>query len=88
MLFLYKLQIQNAETQEILREKTYKKPDLIFSLLDSAEKEQECFLFDEQCKTYKGDYVSHSIYTEEDTEVYKILFQVELSDIQARVAHF
>ncbi|WP_394231974.1 hypothetical protein [Niallia oryzisoli] len=83
---MYKLQIQNAETQEILREKTYKKPDLIFSLLESAEKGQECFLFDEKCKTYRGDYVTHSTYTENDTEVYQIMFHVELSDIQARVA--
>ncbi|WP_071394691.1 hypothetical protein [Bacillus tuaregi] len=83
---MYKLQIQNAETQEILREKTYKKPDLIFSLLETAENGHECFLFDEECKTYKGDYVTHSTYKEEDTEVIKILFHVELSDIQARIA--
>ncbi|MBB6447413.1 hypothetical protein [Bacillus benzoevorans] len=81
---MYKLQVYNAETQEILREKTYKKPDLIQSLLESAEKGQECFLFDEECKTYKGDYVTHSNSTEEDFEVYKVYFQVELSDIQAR----
>lgn len=81
---MFKLQVYNAETQEILREKTYKKPDLIYSLLESAEKGQECFLFDEERKTYKGGYVAHSSCTEEDFEVYKVYFQVELSDIQAR----
>jgi hypothetical protein len=87
VLRLYKLQVFNAETQEILREKTYKKPDLIHSLLESAEKGQECVLFDEECKTYKGDYVTHSSFTEADFEVYKVYFQVELSEIQARVVH-
>lgn len=84
---MYKLQIYNAQTQEMLREKTYKKPDLILSLLESAEKGQECFLFDEERKTYKGDYVTHSNFTEEDLEVYKVLFQVELSEIQARLEY-
>lgn len=83
---MYKLQICNAQTQEILREKTYKKPDLILSLLESGAKGQECFLFDEERRTLKGDYVSHSVYKEADTEVYKAFFKVKLSDIQARIA--
>lgn len=83
---MYKLQIYDAQTHEILREKMYKKPDLILDLIDSATKGQECFLFDEQRKTYKGDYVTHSSFTEEeDLEVYEVHFQVELSDIQARI---
>jgi len=83
---LYKLQICNALTQEILREKTYKKPDLILSLLESAAKGQECFLFDEELRTLKGEYISHSIMMEADTQVYKVLFKVKLSEIQARIA--
>ncbi|HLO12623.1 MAG TPA: hypothetical protein VK190_10440 [Pseudoneobacillus sp.] len=83
---MYKLQICNALTQEILREKTYKKPDLILSLIESATKGQECFLFDEDRKTYKGLYVTHSNFTEEDSEVYKVFFQLRLSEIQARLA--
>ncbi|WP_026566597.1 hypothetical protein [Bacillus sp. UNC41MFS5] len=83
---MYKLQICNAQTQEILREKTYKKPDLIFSLLESGAKGQVCFLFDEERRTLKGDYVSHSVFKEADTEVYKALFKVRISEIQARIA--
>jgi len=83
---LYKLQIYNAQTQEILREKTYKKPDLILSLLESGAKGQECFLFDEERRTLKGDYVSHSVFMDADTKVYKALFNVKLSEIQARIA--
>ncbi len=83
---MYKLQICNALTNEILREKTYKKPDLILDLIKSGLKGQKCFLFDEECRTYKGVYVSHSSYLEEDVKVFKVLFHLELSEIQARVA--
>ena len=83
---MYKLQVCNALTHEILREKTYKKPDLVLSLIELAEKGQECFLFDEECKTYKGIYVNHLSFTEEDFTVYKVYFDLKLSEIQARVA--
>ena len=81
------MQIRNALTHEILREKTYKKPDLILSLIESAEKGQECFLFDEERRTFKGDYVTHSISTEEDYMVYKVDFLLKLSELQARIAN-
>lgn len=84
---MYKLQICNALTHEVLREKMYKKPDLILSLIESATNGQECFLFDEECRTFKGFYVSHSSYIEGDTKVYKVHFQLELSEIQARIAN-
>ena len=84
---MYKLQICNALTHEILREKTYKKPDLLLSLIEAGEKGQECFLFDEECRTYKGDYISHSSFTEEDCNVYKVYFRLKLSELQARVAN-
>jgi hypothetical protein len=83
---LYKLQIINAQTQEIIREKIFRKPDHILSLLESAKKGQVCFLFDEDCRTYTGDYVSHSIFTEDDLEVYRMVFKLKLSEIQARVS--
>ena len=81
------MQIRNALTHEILREKTYKKPDLILSLIESAEKGQECFLFDEERRTFKGDYVTHSIFNEEDYMVYKVDFLLKLSELQARIAN-
>ena len=85
---MYKMQIRNALTHEILREKTYKKPDLILSLIESAEKGQECFLlFDEGRRTFKGDYVTHSIFTEKDYIVYKVDFLLTLSELQARIAN-
>lgn len=83
---MYKLQIINALTHELIREKTYKKPDLILDLIETGLKGKECFLFDEDCRTYKGKYVSHTSHLEEDIKVFKVLFQLELSNIQARVA--
>ena len=83
---MYKLQIINALTHELLREKTYKKPDLILDLIETGLKGKECFLFDEECRTYKGVYVSHTSNLEDDIKVFKVLFQLELSEIQARVA--
>lgn len=81
---MYKLYIINAQTQEIIREKSYKKSELILGLLDSARKGQVCFLFDEDCRTYTGDYVKHSISTDGDSTVYKMYFNLKLSEIQAR----
>ena len=81
------MQICNALTHEILREKTYKKPDLILSLIESAEKGQECFLFDEERRTYKGDYITHSSFTEEAYKVYKVYFRLKLSELQARIVN-
>lgn len=83
---MYKMQIINDITQEIIREKTYKKPDIIMSLLDSAVKGQECFLFDEQLKTYKGFYTTHTVINEGNDKVYKVFFKVRLSEVQAKVA--
>ena len=43
---MYKLQIINALTHEMIREKTYKKPDLILDLIETGLKGKECLLFD------------------------------------------
>ena len=83
---MYKLQICNALTNEILREKTYKKPDLILDLIESGLKGQECFLFDEERRTYKGDYVTHSSYFEESVKCLKYCSTWNSVDTQARVA--
>jgi len=85
---LYKLQICNVQTHEVLREKTFKKPDLISSLIELGLKGKECFLFDEECRTYKGKYVNHYSFIEGDTITYKVFFELRLSEIQARVARY
>jgi len=87
VLELYKLQICNAQTQEIVREKTYKKPELLLSFFDLAESGHECLVFDENLKTLKGDYISHATFDEGDCKVYKGFFQLQESEIQARVSN-
>ena len=83
---MYKLQICNAYTNEMIREKTYRKPDIIEILIDSATVGTECILFDEQLRTLKGFYVRHEIFEEGNVTVYKVFFNYRLSEIQARIA--
>lgn len=83
---MYKLEIYNALTNELFRTKYYKKPDLIISLLESAQNGQKCYLFDEEDRTYTGYYVTHLTYPDgDDSRVYKIFFDMKFSDIQARL---
>jgi hypothetical protein len=86
VLLLFKLQICNAYTQEIIREKVYKKPDLIEWFINSATEGKEHVLFDEQLRTLKGFYVSHEVKDEGSMKVYKVFFNYRLSEIQARIA--
>ena len=88
MLLLYKLEVYNALTNEIFRTKYYKKPDLIVSLIEAARKGQKCYLFDEEGRTYTGDYVTHLTYPEtEDSRIYKMYFDIKFSNIQAKIAN-
>ncbi|WP_338472287.1 hypothetical protein R4Z10_05950 [Niallia sp. XMNu-256] len=83
---MYKLEIYNALTNELFRTKYFKKPDLIMSLIQSAQKGQTCYLFDEEGRTYTGNYVTHATYPEtSDSRVYKMFFQINFSEIQARL---
>lgn len=85
---MYKLEIYNALTNQLFRTKYYKNPDLIISLIQSAQNGHTCYLFDEECRTYTGNYVTHLTYPEtEDSRVYKIFFEIKFSDIQARLAN-
>jgi hypothetical protein len=86
VFYLYKLEIYNADTQEMIREKTYKKTDRIEWLLDSASTGKECVLFDDQLRTLKGFYVKHDVVDKGPVKVYKVYFRYRLSEIQARVA--
>jgi hypothetical protein len=80
------LQIGNAYTREIIREKMYKKPDLIEWFITSASEGKECVLFDDQLRTLKGFYVSHDVIDEGSVKVYKVYFNYKMSEIQARIA--
>jgi hypothetical protein len=83
---MYKLEIYNADTQEMIREKMFKKAELIEWFLDSALTGKECILFDEQLRTLKGFYVKHEVADIGSVKVYKVYFKYRLSDVQARIA--
>ncbi|MGY3718640.1 hypothetical protein ACWE42_24305 [Sutcliffiella cohnii] len=60
---MFKIQLVNAFTQEVLREKVF--PDLkrISEILDQFEEskkvDEDIFLFDEGMTVYKARYLSH-----------------------------
>ena len=75
---MYKMQICNAHTQEVLREMDYDKPDYIFSLIESAEKNvgQETFIRDNQNRTLKAKYLTYLVMHAGRIIIYKIFFKV------------
>ena len=83
---MFKLKIYNADTQEMIREKTYKKSDLIEWFIDSALTGKECVFFDDQLRTLKGYYVKHEVILEGPIKVHKVYFRYRMSEIQARIA--
>jgi hypothetical protein len=70
----------------MIREKTYRKPDRIEWLLDSASTGKEYVLFDDHLRTLKGFYVKHDVVDEGSIKVYKVYFHYRLSEVQARIA--
>lgn len=75
---MYKLQIINALTHEIIREKTYIKPDFISGILTSARKGLIYFLFDEDSRAYIGEFTGHSVSEEKDSMVFKLDFNLKV----------
>nr|WP_295972116.1 hypothetical protein [uncultured Bacillus sp.] len=82
---MYKVQLINALTHEILREKVYEKPEFVLSLIEFVEKEQKCLFFDERLRLNKAEYITHYSYAEGGFEVYKILLQLELGEAKIPV---
>ncbi|MGG1400570.1 hypothetical protein ABE288_22510 [Bacillus salipaludis] len=82
---MYKLQFINADTQEILREVDYDKPDIINSIIEQFEEESitDAFLMDSRMRLFKADYVTYSVI---ESNVYKFFFKVKLHDVQPMLA--
>lgn len=59
---MYKMQLCNASTQEVLREETYKNPDFIEGCIESAKNSVgDAYL---QQRLFQANYVSHSVINE------------------------
>jgi hypothetical protein len=81
------MQLCNVYTQEILREASYEKADIILDIIDSAEKKLaiDPFIVDSQFRLWKADYVTHKIFDEDRDKVYKIFFKVKLNEKQPSI---
>jgi hypothetical protein len=82
------MQLCNAYTQEVVREERYDNPDVINSLIKSAEKSVsqglESFIIDDQKRTLKAEYITHSIIKGTKETLYKIFFKVKVNEVQER----
>ncbi|MBB6447424.1 hypothetical protein [Bacillus benzoevorans] len=74
---MYKLQVYDAMTHEMLREKTFETAEPALSLIDYVEKGHECYLFDQELRLNKAEYITHYSHHEGDTEVYTVVLQLE-----------
>jgi len=90
VLLLYKMQMINAYTQETLREIEYDKQDYILEAIESLEKNKrdklDLFLFDDERRTLKAEFISHVVVRDENVKVYRLLFKVRLNEIQVPIA--
>ena len=82
---MYKIQVIDALTHEMLREKTYENVEAVLGFIDYVEKGHECFLFDDELRLNKAEYITHYSLGEGDTEVYKIILQLDLVELEEPV---
>lgn len=78
---MYKIQIIDALTQEILREKTYDDAEAVLGLIDYVKKGRECFLFDDRNRLMKAEYITHYVAKEEGFVVYKVFLQLDTVEV-------
>lgn len=86
---MFRLQLVNVYTQEVLREQDYKNNETILNMIDSFEdekdKEEECFIFDSGRRTLRAVYVTHNICNDDGVKVYRLLFKVKLNEVQVPI---
>jgi hypothetical protein len=86
--YMYKLQFCNVYSKEVVREANYDNPEIILNLIESEEinNNQENFIFGNDRKTLKADYVNHKVFDKDDVKVYKVFFKVKFPGILARIS--
>ncbi|MGY3718741.1 hypothetical protein ACWE42_24865 [Sutcliffiella cohnii] len=78
---MFKIQLVNAFTQEVLREKVF--PDLkriseIISTFEESQKiDEDFYLFDEGMNVYKARYISYQVIRDEEYKVYRLFFKAK-----------
>ncbi|TCN26170.1 hypothetical protein [Mesobacillus foraminis] len=74
---MFILQICNTFSQEILHQQVYEHPYTIEGLLETVIDWQDWYIYDDKKRTFKGDYVRHSIVKQGDKTFYKLYFNVK-----------
>lgn len=86
---MYVLQLVNVYTQELIRQTEYDNPEAILSILESEThpKRQgvETYIFDDQKRTLTGTFVTHSVINVDEDIIYRLLYKVKLSPVQATI---
>lgn len=82
---MYKMQVIDALTYEMLREQAYETVEPILGLIDCVKKGNDCFLYDDALRLNKAEYITHYSVKEQGAEVYKLFLQVELVEMQEPV---
>lgn len=82
---MYKIQVFDALTHEMLREQTYETVEAVLGLIDYVKTGHECFLFDDKLCLHKAEYITHYSVAEENTEVYKVFLQLDLVEVDEPV---
>lgn len=85
VISLYKIQVFDALTHEMLREQTYETMEAVLGFIDYVEKGHECFLFDDELRLHKAEHITHYSHAEEDKEVYKVFLQLDLIEVEEAV---
>jgi hypothetical protein len=77
---LYKIELVNLPTQEILREHFYDSPKLIQSMIYSLKKNKgtECYIIDNKGRTLESNYVFHTKVDNGQYVVYQLFFNTRL----------
>ncbi len=84
MLLLYKIQIVDAFSQEILKEENHEDLDAVTELFRSSQNPNiiDCSITDDNKRTRRGKFVTCTIDEEESNKIYKLYFKMQPENIQ------
>ncbi len=81
---MYKIQIVDAFSQEILKEENHEDLDAVTELFRSSQNPNviDCFITDDKNRTRRGKFVTCTINEEDNGKIYKLYFKMKPENIQ------
>lgn len=73
---MYILQICDTFTKEVLHHEIHDNPNAIENLIEVAKDWQECYIYDDKMRSFKGSYLNHSIVKKGSDTIYQLFFIV------------